>query len=134
VGQLAEAFFDAGGKSGEAALEPEAREAALLALHERGRGAHPSFEVAAVDFATHLGRCGAAADGSVGIVHAEDLFLACACLRRTPGAIERLRDLHRPNVLRQARRTSGAAEFLDEVEQRLWATLLVGGGTPRLAT
>jgi RNA polymerase sigma-70 factor (ECF subfamily) len=134
TGLLVAAFVDAGGKVGGASGEREALEGALAALHERGRLAHPTFEVAAKDFAAHLGRCGSVLVDGADPVHAEDLFLACAAVRRVPGAIERLRDVHRPNVQRQARKTSDGAEFVDEVEQRLWDTLFVGGGTPRLAT
>jgi RNA polymerase sigma-70 factor (ECF subfamily) len=134
AGHLVTAFSDAGGKVSDASAELDELEGALFALHERGRAAHPELGVGAADFAAHLGLCGAVPTGSAGSVHAEDLFLACACVRRVPGAIERLQEVHRPSVLRQARRTNDAAEFLDEVEQRLWDVLLVGGGAPRLGT
>jgi RNA polymerase sigma-70 factor (ECF subfamily) len=134
VGNLVAAFVDAGGNAGSEAAHLEALEAALAALHARGSAAYPEFQITASAFAAHLGRCGAVPQGGEAEVHAEDLFLACACLGRVDGAIERMREVHRPTVLRQARRTSDAAEFLDEVEQRLWDTLFVGGGAPRLAT
>jgi RNA polymerase sigma-70 factor, ECF subfamily len=131
---LVEAFRDAGGKLADEASDVDALEAVLASLHERGRAAHPTLDVAAPDFAAHLGRCGAVPTGGDRDVHAEDLFLACACLQRVPGAVERLQEAHRPSVLRQARRTSDGPEFLDEVVQRLWDALFVGGGAPRLAT
>jgi RNA polymerase sigma-70 factor (ECF subfamily) len=116
------------------ALSPETLETVLEALCAHGRAAHPSLALEDGAFVAHLARCGTPLDGDVETIRADDLFLACACLAGTPGAIEHMRAVYSPRIARYVRRFGATGPFLDEVEQRLWDALLLGAeGGPRLA-
>jgi RNA polymerase sigma-70 factor (ECF subfamily) len=74
-------------------------------------------------------------DTALASAQAEDLFLACACLRGDPRALEafdRLYLAHVPSFLSSLRESDG---FLEEAAQVLRERLLVGhgGGGPQLA-
>jgi RNA polymerase sigma-70 factor (ECF subfamily) len=99
----------------------------------RGRSAHAAFAIDDSVFVAHLARCGASLDDEPEAVHAEDLYLACACLAWDAGAITHLRALPHPKTA--VRRFGQDASFLDEVELRLWDGLLLGAAAgPGLAT
>src|SRR5882672_9694267 len=66
---------------GDATGEPADLEATLAGLLARGAATHPDLSLDEVQFAIHLGRCGAPVhDVAPGALHAEDLFLAAAAL------------------------------------------------------
>jgi RNA polymerase sigma-70 factor (ECF subfamily) len=136
VSRLVEAYLGRQRRDGappESQVPPAALEASLLAIFERGRAAHPALVVDDAELGAHLARCGAPV--SAASIHAEDLYLACACIARVPGALERLQAAQRPAVAHYLRRLGRAQGFLDEVEQRLWDALIVGTDSgPRLAT
>jgi RNA polymerase sigma-70 factor (ECF subfamily) len=105
---------------------PEDLERTLTLLCERGRAAHPSFELDDATFTAHLGRSGAEVGGDATTLHAEDLYLACACLAGDPTALVHARSTLRSTLTRYVSRVSGARDHVDEVEQRLWEALLFG--------
>jgi RNA polymerase sigma-70 factor (ECF subfamily) len=107
----------------------------LAELCRRGRDAHPSLRLDDEAFAAALGRCGAPVEDSLQDVHAEDLYLACACVAGDATAIALLRETFSPGVIQRLKRVGGSEAIREEVEQRLWDALLVGGNEgPKLAT
>jgi RNA polymerase sigma-70 factor (ECF subfamily) len=133
---LVDAFTTSVGTPAGSGGVPDAAsfEDVLAKLHARGQAAHPTLVLADDVFAAHLGRCGLT-PAAAPETHAEDLFLACACLRNVDGALERLQEAYRPRIAREINRLGRASAFRDEVEQRLWDALLVGSDAgPRLAT
>lgn len=106
-------------------------------LYARGRAAHPEIEVTEEAFVAHLARCGArltedAADG----IHAEDLYLASACIGGIERAIEKVMSTHRANLEVVLNRMAPSPDFVDEVLQRFWDAALVGtiSAPPRIGT
>ena len=68
-------------------------------------------------------------------MQADDLYLACACLSGNARAIAQLRNEIRPILVGYLKRVERSAPILEEVEQRLWDALFVGGlEGPKLAT
>jgi RNA polymerase sigma-70 factor (ECF subfamily) len=138
VAGLADAFWSSRGPAEaprRAAADAEALEASLVALCARGHAAHPQLSLDDAVFAAHLGSCGAPVEAGAAAVHAEDLFLSCAGLLGDAAALRTLRAIHRPVLAGYVRRIDGSRVFLDEVEQRLWDSVLVGsqGAPPKLA-
>jgi RNA polymerase sigma-70 factor (ECF subfamily) len=139
---LVDAFVaarDAGrsGRDGQLA-EDDAGEQALSALYARGRVAYPELPVDDVAFAAHLGRCGAvvapAADAAH--LHAEDLYLCCAALLGNENAVRALGNNHHAVVAIYLRAADTPPALSDEVEQRLWDSVLIGSTDtpPKLAS
>jgi len=131
VTRLADAYLGAaGGTARTATPDADTLERALGLLCARGHAAHPDLAIDDVVFAAHLGRCGApveaapAADGRD--VHAEDLFLCCAGMLGDEAAVRTLRASHRPVIAGYLRNVDVSPAFVDEVEQRLWDSALVG--------
>jgi RNA polymerase sigma-70 factor (ECF subfamily) len=116
--------------------EPEALERALAAICARGRAAHPETSLSDEVFVAHLARCGAPVGGDGEAVFAADLYAACACLRGDVAAIAALRVANRIVLAGYLRRIDASKSFVDEVEQRLWDSILVGTleAPPKLAT
>jgi RNA polymerase sigma-70 factor (ECF subfamily) len=133
VERLATRFLAAGGKSsGTEITELENRLEALLA---RGRLAHPGIHVTAEHFVEHLGRCGARVGDGQRDLHAEDLYLACACLAGDKPALAQLRTIGEPVVEHALKRMGGSGSVLEEIGQQLWEALLLGRGkAAKLAT
>jgi RNA polymerase sigma-70 factor (ECF subfamily) len=123
---LARAFLEgAAGSTG-----PPDLEARLAAVCLRGRAAYPSLAVDDAVFARHLGRCAVgSADApppDLEDLQIEDLFLACACLERVPGAAEAF-DARCAERLRRALASSVKADDARaEVAQRVREAVLVG--------
>jgi RNA polymerase sigma-70 factor (ECF subfamily) len=116
-------------------IEPAVLEGKLDQLYARGRAAHPALGLDDESFVTHLAKCGARVDDALTPLHAEDLYLACACLTGNLLAVASLRDLGRPVVVRYLNRIGSARLIADDVEQRLWDAVLVGSPQgPKLAT
>jgi RNA polymerase sigma-70 factor (ECF subfamily) len=131
VSRLVSIYQAAGGGADgeEAGLEQR-----LADLCSRGRAAHPALELDAAVFVAHLARCGAAVGDVLGELHAEDLYLACACLAGDGAAIAKLREAYRPVVVRYLKRIGHSESILEDVEQRLWDAIFVGGDAgPKLA-
>lgn len=132
VGRLVETFVAAGGqRPGDD--DDAVAEAALVALCERGRAGGAAFGVDDVTFVAHLARCRAPVGEGPGSIHAQDLYLGCACLQGSEEALARLRAQCRPVLQRYLSRIRGAEAMLDEIEQALLDKLLVGE-PPRLVT
>jgi RNA polymerase sigma-70 factor (ECF subfamily) len=134
VSVLADIYKGAAGEAAHAGVSPVDLEARLVTLCARGRAAHPSLGVADDVFVTHLARCEAPVLDVFATVHAEDLYLVCACLEGNAAALAALRTELRPVLARHLARIRGAKAIFDEVEQQLWNRALVGGGEgPKLA-
>ncbi len=123
---------------GTADGDARALELVLMALYARGRAAHPDVAVEAVMFAAHLGKCGAPVgtiEGGANI-HAEDLYLCCAALLGDVVAVRHLRHANRPVLAGYLRHIDSSPAFVDEIEQRLWDSALVGtiDVSPKLAS
>jgi RNA polymerase sigma-70 factor (ECF subfamily) len=133
VVRLVDAYRGAQGAStstGKAPADLESVGQTLAALCARGRAAHPEVAVEDEVFAAHLGRCGAAVEGAgAADVHAEDLFLCCAGLLGEAAAVHALRGRYRAVLATYVRPIEAAPAFLDEVEQRLWDSVLVGSAS-----
>jgi RNA polymerase sigma-70 factor (ECF subfamily) len=124
---LAEAFLDGLGGSKEESPDLQVRLAALCLL---GRAAHPSLSIDDEAFARHLGRCVVAAGDdeptALEDLQIEDLFLACACVQRAPGAAEAF-DTRCGERLQVALAASVKADDVrGEVAQRVREAVLVG--------
>jgi RNA polymerase sigma-70 factor, ECF subfamily len=116
--------------------DPEGLERALAAICARGRAAHPETSLSDDVFVAHLARCGAPVGARGDGLCAEDLYAACACLQGDVAAIAALRAANRIVLAGYLRRIDSSKPFVDEVEQRLWDSILVGtlGAPPKLAT
>jgi RNA polymerase sigma-70 factor (ECF subfamily) len=132
VGRLVSVYQAAGGgaEAEEAGLEQR-----LADLCARGRAAHPALGLDDEVFVAHLARSGAAVDDVFSTLHAEDLYLARACLARNGAAIAQLREAYRPVIARYLKRVGHSASIVEEVEQQLWDAVFVGGDAgPKLAS
>ncbi len=111
-------------------------EETLAAICARGRAAHPDTTVTDAAFVVHLARCGAPVATGAASVHAEDLFGAFACISGDAPTLARVRAAKRIVLAGYLRHVDGSVPFIDEVEQRLWDSILVGTLTspPRLRT
>jgi RNA polymerase sigma-70 factor, ECF subfamily len=87
--------------------------------HAAGLARWPGIDLPAAEFAEYL------ADHE-GELHAEDAYLACACVRRVPGAAEALAEILR-QVPSWVLHIDASPAFGDEVRQQLAEKLLVGG-------
>src|SRR5262249_6008490 len=68
-------------------------------------------------------------------LHAEDLYLACACLAGNSTALSKLRGESRSILARYLGRIDGVGAIFDDVEQHLWDGALMGTGEgPKLRT
>jgi RNA polymerase sigma-70 factor, ECF subfamily len=126
----------AGGGAVHPPVQPDVLEATLSAICARGRVAHPDTSMSDEVFVAHLARCGAPVAQGAEAVFAEDLYAVCACLQGDAAAVTRLRAAHRIVLASYLRRIDGSTPFVDEVEQRLWDSVLVGtlAAPPKLAT
>jgi RNA polymerase sigma-70 factor (ECF subfamily) len=132
VQSLATIFADAGGERGDTG---DGLEAVIAALCKGGRSSHPALDLDDASFVAHLGRCGAPVAEARSKLYAGDLFLACACLMGNAAAVAQLQAECAPVLGRYLKRVERSAEIREEVEQRLWDELLVGGEKgPKLAT
>ena len=102
---------------------------ALETLYARGRQAHANLRVSERAFARHLERCSnQPAGGARDELAAADLYLACACIERVPGAAAEF-ELHFAKVIRRAvSRVVVEHDDCKDAEQRVRQHLLVGAG------
>jgi RNA polymerase sigma-70 factor (ECF subfamily) len=131
-----EAFLAEAGAAGAALPELEA---ALTTAFERARQALPALAVPAESFARHLGRVVAAETDDpvtdLATLHLEDLYLACACLERAPGAVDAFEARCADRVRAAIASTIKSDEARAEIGQRLRDAVLVGTveAPPKLA-
>jgi RNA polymerase sigma-70 factor (ECF subfamily) len=136
VGPLSTAYLAARRAEGAAeAAETDSLEGVLSELVARGEAAHPELRVPREDFSAHLARCGANVSGDGSPVHAEDLYLACACVRGDERAAEELLATYEKSLVTTLKKIDSSKVFLEDVRQRLWDALLVGtmSTPPRLS-
>jgi len=113
---------------------PEQLGAALRAMLNAGRTAHPRLAVDGSDFAAFLAERAEGAELPAAR-YAADLYLACACVRRVAGAEEVFSRALAADIERAVRRVSSDPAFVDEVRQAVEERLLLGedGGVGKLA-
>jgi RNA polymerase sigma-70 factor (ECF subfamily) len=137
MGRLSVAYLARGGSASSPSprANSDALESLLHDLWIRGRTAYPDFDVPDEAFVAHLARCGAVVAATGDSVHAEDLYLACACLRRDEAAIKLLVTMTRPMLTSALSRIDPSPAFVDDVQQRFWDSVLVGtiSTPPRLS-
>src|SRR5262245_8723135 len=95
-------------------------------LWERGRARWPALELS-------FDRFGAGAEEASGEVHAEDLFLARACLAGVPGAASTFEREHRDALQAFVARVERRPDAVRELAQELLVEILVGP-PPKLAS
>jgi RNA polymerase sigma-70 factor (ECF subfamily) len=127
VEQLCHEFAAEAGETGSG----PALETTLQELLARGRAAWPGIELPGAAFARHLGAIAAARGNPIADLRAEDLYLACACARAEPRALEEL-----DRLLPEACASLPAGSPADEVRQLLRQKLLVAADDepPRIAS
>lgn len=121
----------------ELATSAELLEPALRRLDAIGRAAWPQVALEAEVFVAHLARAIAAENvhDALAAVHAEDLFLACACSCGVPSALCEFERVHLSRVAAFVRRIDASATFADDVAQSIRETFLVAkGNAPRRIT
>ncbi len=114
-----------------------ALEAALCAASARARLAFPLLQADEASFRAWLLRgpqAGADKAAAVGLLHVEDVLLACACAAGDRRAHEELDLRLRAVVPSAAARMRASNAFVEEVQQRLRQKLLIGGpdGSPKI--
>jgi RNA polymerase sigma-70 factor (ECF subfamily) len=126
VGRFADIYRAAATQGAPVDADADSIESRLADLCARALAAYPSFGVSDADFVAHLARCGAPVLDVLSPIHAEDLYLACACLVGNDAALVRLRSEARPILARYLKTIGGGVALFDEVEQQLWNAVLVG--------
>lgn len=117
MGVLA-AFLKAS-ESEDRSVEPQ-----LLAAIDRARKTWPSVELDDEHFARFLGE--RMTDRGLDNVHAEDLFLACACLHGDRAAIDALEETVIEELPQVIRRIDGSENFIHDVMAEVRVKLVVG--------
>jgi RNA polymerase sigma-70 factor (ECF subfamily) len=119
---------------GPAGVPPEGPdlEVALRRLFEAARRAWPALDLPPEVFVRRLAERGAA--GPLAAVRGDELYLACACTVRLPGAVEAFDRAHLGPVEMYLARLRPSAAFVDDVRQALREKLFVGkvGVAPKI--
>jgi RNA polymerase sigma-70 factor (ECF subfamily) len=103
-------------------------------MWQAGRAAWPGLRLGDAEFRDYLAARNLPAGGTDATPEsAADLYLACACTNRTPGAVEAFLARFEREVRVAAARVDGSAAFHDEVRQTLAETLFVPTDRPRIA-
>jgi RNA polymerase sigma-70 factor (ECF subfamily) len=99
-----------------------------------GRRVWPALALDGETLADYLGERLSAGHAQVGDDRLADLYLACACGVRTPGAIETFVRVHLASVRVLTRSYDRSPAFADEVAQRVQARLFLGDeeGGPKI--
>ncbi len=129
---LAPSFAAAWG--GNAPGADDALERALADLHDRGRRAFPDVDLDARDLAAYAGeraRVEVAAGEAVRELHAEDLFLACACARGDAAALRAFERTFAARIPAYIRRLRAPADVEQETRQTLLERIFVPIGEHR---
>lgn len=108
-------------------------------LHARSRQACAGVALDRDLFVRRLAaRCegDGALEAELAALHVEDLYLACACLERVPGAIELFETRHLSAAAALTRTIDAADAFVDEVQQLVREKLFIGSADapPRIGT
>jgi len=105
----------------------------MVGFFEEGRTAWPTLQVTSAAFRSYLAERGALGDtAQLRQDAAADLFLACACTLRVPGAVEAFLARFDREIRMAAARIDASATFYDEVKQTLAETLFVAGDKARI--
>ncbi len=107
----------------------------LRRAFERGKLSWPNISLTAEAFAAHLASKAADLDATaLADLYVEDLFLACAVLKRLPAALATFDARILARTGQFVGRLDSSADFVEEVAQQLRVKLLVGseGGEGRL--
>ena len=114
---------------------PVALPTLLQRLDAAARDAWPHLTVPATRFIAHLAARIPSDRTNLEValaeIHAEDLYLACACVDALPGAVEAFCTRHRPVIAEVVRAVDPTPTFADEVEQILLQRLFVAGAADR---
>ena len=134
---LARAFWEAvaAGDAARVTYDTAELPARLSALYARGRAAHPGLTVDEGAFGGLLARAAAGGAGgpppALEALAIEDLYLACACARRTAGAAAAFEARFAKVIRRGVARVLAVSHEREEAEQRARQHLLVGdAGAP----
>src|SRR6266852_1711679 len=109
-------------------------ETALRAFDATGRAAWPGIVLSAESFVAHAAaHLGSEADpvSALAMLHAGDLFLACACARGAPGALAAFERAFLARVPRLVARIDPSAAFADDVAQEIREAFLLPGSDGR---
>jgi RNA polymerase sigma-70 factor, ECF subfamily len=106
------------------------------AVWRHGAAQWPELDLGRPVFLAYLRRLGSAVDVGDAVGHASDLFLACACLERVPGALGAFESTYLARVPQFVARIGHDHDFVQEVAQTLRERLLVAHppDPPRLAS
>jgi len=108
-----------------------------LELYRRGRQAWPELRLDAETFSAHvLGHLKVPLTPQlIASLHAEELFLACACAQGEARALELFKRKFQIDVRRILDRMGCTPSTGDEIEQKVWIRLFVGapGSLPKIA-
>ncbi len=128
--RLVAAFRTESTRAGDASESEAALNARLEALVARGRNAHPDLAIDDLAFVRHVARCisssNAQTDAPLELLHAEDLYLACACVAGVDGAAARFEERCDPRLKAVLATTVKSPDLRTEVRQRVLDILLVG--------
>lgn len=115
-------------------------EEALAALLRTGRETWPTLDLAPHAFIVHLAERAPASEGTIALtglraLHVRDLYLACACQLRVPGALELFESQILGEIASYLGRSEPSRPAIDEVCQQLRERLFVAGaeGVPKIA-
>jgi RNA polymerase sigma-70 factor (ECF subfamily) len=133
-----EALASGGPTGADAWADAPDLEARLAALCAQGRAAFPNLGVTDEAFVRHLGDVLARDKGAAPSFEARfigDLFLACACIVRAPGAAEAFDTQCTPAIRAAVARLAPSQAERDEIVQKARDALLVDapGARPKLA-
>ncbi|AUX39398.1 transcriptional regulator [Sorangium cellulosum] len=110
---------------------------ALAGLVEEGRRSWPGLQVSVPSFLRHVARHlpDLGAPGAhLSALHAADLYLACACGERAPGAVEAFLSRHEADLDAALRGLNVPPAQRDELRQEVLEKLIVGrtGAPPKI--
>ena len=113
--------------------------ATLRRLLDAGRAAWPDVPLGPELFVRHLAERSATGpdfDWALTEIKAADLYLACACMHRSSGAIARFEEAFTPTIAAFLRHIDRSPAFVDDVRQILLQKLFVAeseGALPKMA-
>jgi RNA polymerase sigma-70 factor (ECF subfamily) len=112
-------------------------ESAARKLYEEGRAAWPELSLPPSAFLEHVTRLAAAQSdpaAHLATLQAADLYLACACKERIPGAVEALQARYGADVDAALRSRKVPPAQREELRQMIWEKLFVGrpGAPPKI--
>ena len=100
----------------------------LSSILARCASAWPGVKVTAEAFAAHVAAVAPGGVAAIETLHAEDLYLACACAAKDPRAIAAFEEKYKPEVPSYVGQIDRAPAFIDEVAQQLREKLFVTTG------